>query len=230
MKNLKATLALGMIFLFTHSFGQSNTIMSEGTKAEKKTAETYLDIMVNMVTTNFNYGESDNALSDFKKSTRGVQAGLSFQAGVTPSFSLVSELYYIRKGGTLKADNPMSHVESTIKLNTIELPVMARYYFGRLYLNAGPSLAYNFDGHLKTNEGSDKLLFNNSSAGYKRLDAGVQVGGGFVIPSKKKRVALDIRYVYGLTDISNSMDMRTRSLMISLHFSKLWKNNPLSKK
>ncbi|MBK6989200.1 MAG: hypothetical protein IPH33_13850 [Bacteroidetes bacterium] len=64
--------------------------------------QTHFDIMVNMATTNLNYGEAENNLTDYKKSLRGLQASFSFQASVTPSFSLVSELYYMRKGGTLK--------------------------------------------------------------------------------------------------------------------------------
>lgn len=230
MKAIKTTLVLGMIFLSTLTFGQSNEMMSWKTENKKKSAQTHFDIMVNMASTNLNYGSAESSLTDYKKSIRGLQAGFSLQAGVTPSFSLVSELYYMRKGGTLKTNNPMTGNESTIKLNSIELPVLARFHIGRIYLNAGPSMAYNFSGNRKFSEGSTKLEFSGSNDGFKRYDASIQVGGGFAIPSKKKSITVDVRYIHGLSDITNGHDIKTRSLLVSLYFSKLWKTNPLAKK
>jgi hypothetical protein len=186
--------------------------------------------MVNGVSTNINYGGSNNILSDYKKSVKGIQAGLSFQAGITPTFSLVSELYYIRKGGKLKANNPLNIYESRLKLNTLELPVLARFHMGKFYLNAGPSIAYNLSGSRKIEDVSSKLSFSNSPEGFKRFDACIQMGGGFAFPFKQKRIALDIRYVYGLTNITYGQEMRNRALMVSVNFSKAWKTNPLGKK
>ena len=79
------------------------------------------------------------------------------------------------------------------------------------------------------NDESAKLSFKNSGEGFKRLDAGIQMGGGFEFPLKQKRVALDIRYVYGLTNIAYGKEMHNRALMISVHFSKAWKTNPLGR-
>ena len=124
----------------------------------------------------------------------------------------------------------MSSAESSLHLNTIELPVMARLHLGRFYMNAGPSIAYNLSGNSKIDDASTKLSFNNSTAGFKRFDAGVQMGGGVEFPFKQKRIALDIRYNYGLTNISCDREIHNRAVMISVHFSKLWKTNPLSKR
>jgi hypothetical protein len=97
-------------------------------------------------------------------------------------------------------------------------------------MNAGPSIAYNLSGNSKIADASTKLTFTNSTAGFKRFDAGVQMGGGVEFPFKQKRIALDIRYNYGLTNISYDKDMHNRAVMISVHFSKLWKTNPLGRK
>ena len=66
-----------------------------------KTARTFLDLMVNVVSTSLNYGGDNSGLADYKKTNNGIQAGASFQAGITPGFSLVTELYYIRKEALL---------------------------------------------------------------------------------------------------------------------------------
>ncbi len=97
---------LGMMFLSAAAFGQTKMPESIKTEQGKKTPKTYLDLMVNVVSTNLNYGGSNSDLADYKKSANGIHAGVSFQAGITPAFSLVSELYFLKKGGKLKANNP----------------------------------------------------------------------------------------------------------------------------
>jgi hypothetical protein len=230
MKNrIQAGLAIGMVFLSANTFGQTNELRPIKTKEETKTAKTYLDLMVNVVSTNLNYGSSNSTLADYKKSVNGIQAGLSFQAGITPRFSLVSDLYFMKKGGKLKTNNPLSVSESSLRLNTIELPVLARFHFNKFYLNAGPSIAYNLSGNRKTEGVSTDLSFKNSSEGFRRLDTGIQIGGGYMFQIKEKRLSLDIRYNCGLTNISHSKEMYNRGLMISMNFSKPWNTNPLGR-
>lgn len=229
-KKLQAGLIISMIILSTNAFSQTKQPESRKINDGKKTPKTYLDLMVNVVSTNLNYGASNRALANYKKANNGVQAGASFQAGIAPGFSLVSELYFMRKGGNLKANNPLTNNESTLRLNTLELPVLARFHVGKFYMNAGPSIAYNLSGNKKINDLSTKLPFENSSEGFKRFDAGVQMGGGFEFPFKQRRIALDIRYNYGLTNLVHSKEMYNRTLMISVHFSKAWKTNPLARK
>lgn len=213
-QKVQTGLILSMIFLSAVTFGQTKT---------------YLDLMVNVVSTNLNYGASNSALVDYKKSANGIQAGASFEAGITPGFSLVSELYYVKKGGKLKAGNPLTTNESSLRLNTLELPVLARFHLGKFYMNAGPSIAYNLSSKNTMGNLSTKLSFNNSGEGFKRFDAGVQMGGGVEFPFKQKRIALDIRYSYGLTDIAYDKEIHNRVVMISVHFSKAWKTNPLGR-
>jgi len=177
-------LVMSMIFLSAATFGQTISQGPKKTSDSKKTAKTYLDLMINVVSTNLNYGGSNSMVADYKKSSNGIQAGVSFQAGITPGVSLVSELYFMRKGGKLKANNPFATSETSLRLNTIELPVLARFHFGKFYINAGPSIAYNLSGKRKIEDVSTKLSFANSTEGFKRFDAGVQMGGGVEFPFK----------------------------------------------
>jgi Outer membrane protein beta-barrel domain len=228
-KQLKKWLVVGMTFLSAVAFGQTKVPELVEVNSSKKTAKTYLDLMVNVVSTNLNYGGANSSLADYKKTANGIQAGISFQAGVTPGFSLVSELYFIRKGGKLKANNPFTGKESNLRLNTIELPVLARFHIGKFYLNAGPSIAYTLSGKRKIEEVSTKLSFENAVEGFKRFDAGIQMGGGVEFPLKRRRIAVDIRYNYGLTNISYDKEVHNRAVMVSVHFSKPWKRNPLGR-
>jgi len=226
-KILQTGLVLGMIFLCGRTFGQSQGIGSEKIKADKM-PETYLDLVLNVVSTNFNYGRSNSSLSDYKKSTFGAQVGASFQAGITSDFSLVSELYFIMKGGQLDASNPLTANKTTLRFYALELPVLARFHFGKFYANAGPSIAYNLYGTRKMEGSTAALSFNNSGEGFRRVDAGIQMGAGYRFKIKRKSVALDVRYTYGLSNVSHDQEMYNRYLNISLHFSKPWKTNPLA--
>jgi hypothetical protein len=228
-QKVQTGIILGMIFFSVTTFGQTKDPESTNINEGRKTAKSYLDLMVNIVNTNLNYGGSNSTLADYKKPAFGLQAGASFQAGITPGFSIVSELYFMRKGGTLKANNPLTVSESSIHINTIELPMLARFHFGKFYLNAGPSVAYNLSGSVKINDATTKLSFRNSTEGFKRFEAGVQMGGGIEFPCKQRRIALDIRYNYGLTNLAYGRDIYSRELMISVHFSKPWKTNPLGR-
>ncbi len=229
-KVVQTGLIMNLIFLSAVTFGQRQTPESKRINEDKKVAKTYLDLMINVVSTNLNYGGSNSAVSDYKKSSNGIQAGASFQAGITPGFSLVSELYFMRKGGKLKVDNPLTSSKSSIGLNTIELPVLARFHVGKFYVNAGPSIAYTLSGDRKIEDISTKLSFTNSTQGFKRFDAGIQMGAGVEFPFKQRRIALDIRYNHGLTNIAYDKEMYNRAVMISVHFSKAWKTNPLGRK
>ncbi len=229
-KVVQTGLVMSMIFLSAATFGQTKTPGATKKNDGKKTAKTYLDLMVNVVATNINYGDANSGLADYKKTANGIQAGASFQAGITAGFSVVSELYFMRKGGNLKANNALTNNKSSIHLNTVELPVLARFHFGKFYVNAGPSIAYNISGTRKIEDVSSKLSFKNTTEGFKRFDAGVQVGGGVEFPCKQRRIALDIRYNYGLTNISYNKEIHNRAVMISVHFSKPWKTNPLRRR
>ncbi len=219
-KKVQTGLLMGLMLLSTVALGQTPQSANGNISRKQKSAGTYVDLMVNMASSNLNYGGLNNELSDYKKSSKGIQAGFSVQAGLSPWFSLVSELYFMRKGGKLEVNNPSTTAASEFRFNTLELPVLARFHMGNFYLNAGPSIAYNMSGKSTIGEVSNKLSFGNSAGDFRRIEAGVQVGGGVAFPLKQKRIALDIRYNYGLTNISRINEMYNRGLMISVHFSK----------
>ena len=68
MKTIKTAVVLGLIFLSTSTFGQSDTTISEKNQNKKRSAQTHLDVMVQMTTSNLNYGSAESSLSDYKKS------------------------------------------------------------------------------------------------------------------------------------------------------------------
>ncbi|WP_207494866.1 porin family protein [Aridibaculum aurantiacum] len=183
-------------------------------------------ISLNSLTTNFNYGKSNTALEPYKKNYKGFQAGFSYQAGISPMFSVVPELYFAVKGGRLKENNPLTGSKSTLRVNSLEIPVLARLHCNKLYLNAGPYAGYNVGGRLKidgTNtspETTEKVSFGNSSADFKRWDFGFQAGAGYNFNLKQSVLTLDVRYGYGLVNFSRDIERYNRMLNISVQVSR----------
>lgn len=197
---------------------------------------TYLDLLVNYSPSTFYYGDANDDLKDYRENLKGLQAGLSFQAGITEHFTAVAELYYMQKGSQFKSDNPINHAKTKTRLHMIEMPVMARVHFGRVYLNAGPSLAYQLAGKVKveatetTPKTETKINFGSGANEFKRWDAGMEVGGGYELPFKKTmRITFDVRYHVGLVNISNVSEIYNRSFLFNIMISKPWKKNPLAR-
>lgn len=202
--------SLLIVFFYFTSFSQTNRF----------------SISINSLTTNFNYGKANGELQPYKKNFKGLQAGVSYQAGITPSFSLVPELYFAMKGGILKDKNPVTSNKSTLRLYTIEMPVLARVHCKKLYLNAGPYIAYATGGRIKI-DGADiipgtstSISFEKSNGNFKRWDAGIQAGAGYNFDMKKSVLTLDVRYSYGFVNMSNDIERYNRMLIISLVLSK----------
>lgn len=198
--------------------------------------KTYFDVLINLVPSSFHYGDANEGLKDFKKNLNGLQAGVSWQAGVTPNLSLVSEFYFLMKGGRLTEGNSLTDMPAKTRLYTLELPALARVHLGNFYLNGGPSVAYNLSGKTifeeteSTPKESYKLLFDGSDGSYNRWDAAVQLGAGYEFKLKKARLALDLRYSHGLVNVANGMERYNRYLNFNILISKPWKTNPLAKK
>lgn len=195
----------------------------------------HLHLLLNAVNTSFNYGDSNSELQSYKKRITGGQIGVTFQGGITQGLSVVAETYFIMKGGTLKNNNPLTTSKSTLRLYQMEMPVLARLHFGKFYVNSGPYIGYVLGGRIKS-EGSETIpasskpiSFDNTAGGFKRWDMGVQAGAGYVFQLKKASLALDLRYGYGLANVSRDEERYNRVLNFSIFIFKPWKSNPLVK-
>lgn len=185
----------------------------------------HLTIVVNTTDVGINYGDKNSLLKSFKETIRAPRAGVSFQAGVTKKLSMVGELYYATKGGVLNEGNSLTQDKSTLKLYSAELPIMARFHIGRIYVNSGPYISYIFSGRVKTSGPEAGTISFNNTNGLRRFEMGMQAGAGYVFDIKKGKLAIDLRYGHGLTSVSNNIARYNRMLSISVGVYKPWKKN-----
>jgi hypothetical protein len=136
----------------------------------------------------------------------------------------VTEAYFVKKGGAVKADNPVDGMKSSLKLYTVEVPVLARIHVGKFYFNAGPYANYIFSGKkFSDSEGNQSISFGSAVGDFKKWEAGVQGGAGYQFSLKKTRMALDVRYTHGLTSIASDRDLFNRTINISVLVHRSWK-------
>ena len=103
-QKLQLALVSGMLFLSANSFGQ--------------TAHTYLDIKVNVVSTNLYYGEANSSLDKYKKSARGIQAGdAAFQgkARTRADLALKALWYFHDQAG--RDSRPLTRLQHQIRID-----------------------------------------------------------------------------------------------------------------
>lgn len=214
MKHVLQSFALHLLMLF----------LMTGTVKGVTAQESTFRISVNTLTTNFNYGASNSALQSAKKNLTGLQLGASYQVALTRSFSIVPELYFALRGGKLDA-NAIHPQSSTVKLYTLEAPVLARWQIRKWYVNAGPYAAYALGGRIKTKDAVSKeehtsnISFGHAPDAFKRWDLGLQAGLGYGVQMKRRVLNIDARYGYGLLNLSNGLERYNRTFNLSIQVS-----------
>jgi hypothetical protein len=188
--------------------------------------ENKFSIVINAVNTNFNYGQSDNNLDEYKKAINGFQVGVSDEIILTKKFSIVPSLYFIMKGGSLNEGNQMDGKYSKLRFYNLEFPVQAKFTIGHFFVGAGPYISYSLAGKLKTIESKNtpeitsNVTFGNDKGDYNRWETGLQFSTGYAFPSRKREYILGLHYGHGLTNISNNFERYNRVFSISLNILK----------
>jgi hypothetical protein len=152
----------------------------------------------------------------------GFIVGVAAEFSISERISIQPELLFHQKGYTITTSETFgsatANYSETLTLNYLELPVMAKYTFGKFYANAGLFFGYGVGGSHKgevtfgadTEKYSGKVIFESEPDNYDGDDwfvdtpfeMGIGLGGGY----KLGKVMLDIRYGIGLTSIYSQKD------------------------
>jgi hypothetical protein len=186
-------------------------------------------------------GVAELGVSAETKRRMGFQIGAYLTRQLSGNLSFQPEVHYIQKGA--KVDVSISDIEggagsstaeASIKFAYLEVPLLLRYDMNqgksvRPFLVAGPAVALRiscniglgFEGaSLNTDCADADDGETESDDPFKKFDAGVMVGGGISGTLSARPVSLQVRYSYGLINISTQdADGRSpRNTGISLLF------------
>lgn len=145
-----------------------------------------------------------DAYNDMKDPLFGGQA-FGFYHWEKNHFALQPELGWIQKGVVLGE----SDYKIRTNVNYLELPVLLMGVFGKsnkFTVFAGPSIAYGITGHWTYIENGEKnresIDWNDDE--FARTDISLHVGTSALIPLRTGRCNVDVRYIYGFTNLSTS--------------------------
>lgn len=126
-------------------------------------------------------------------------------------FSAQVEALYVQNGGKIQNGG------EEIRVHQLNLPVFLKYrVVGGLKINAGGYVGAIIGGDSKIGE---EWTTEGFSDAFKTFDAGVLVGAEYQLPNNG--VFIDVRYNWGLTDISNfegSSAIRNKNLQVGLGY------------
>jgi hypothetical protein len=168
---------------------------------------------------------------DNNKWLPGWSAGGFIMYSSVNHFGISGDILYSQKGArfenVLVIATPTDYIQ---RINYLEIPVLARYFLtlsGSFRPNffIGPSLGLKLNAKLKNIEqGGNELPDRDVSDQFRTADLGLTGGFAFnfqVAPGK--RILLDARYTYGLTDITlidiNMAPTSLRNSAITLNLS-----------
>jgi hypothetical protein len=153
---------------------------------------------VNFATLDFDEGDTEE-----NKGLTGLMAGVFFIRPIDGNFGVQIEGLISQKG--TKVEDDFFDEELEIKLNYLEIPVLARYElpFGTgdsvFHVYAGPTFGIKLSDSQKI-DGED--LDDDFERDVKGSDIGLAFGGGVSFDMW----VIDLRYTHGLTNINDDVD------------------------
>ncbi len=175
----------------------------------------------------FNSSKLTSDINEYnEESILGYNAGVFLRLNLGKAY-IQPEAYFTRKGGKLKfnptIDPGVGTIDNKIKLNTLDIPILLGYKIidlkiAKLRINAGPvaSFILNKEVDVKIGEGqsSSEPLSKND---FKNAIWGIQAGAGIDI----SQFTIDVRYEWGINDISDIQSMESKSNLINISLG--WK-------
>ena len=164
----------------------------------KINAQSTIGIRAGVISSKFDVQNGD--IADDYESKLGADIALvaDFPIGI---FSISPEFHWLQKGSKLKDLNG-SFEDATRTFNYLEIPLLAKVTFGQdvgFFFFGGPSVGYLLNGTDKDNDGQTNDIDLDF---YKRVEYGLHVGGGIAFGV----IRVDIRYIYGLTNVFDGDD------------------------
>lgn len=183
---------------------------------------------VNAQTTTTTSTSSYNSYNSTPEASFGVKGGFNisnmytenaddenvlygFNAGVYATFplsdiiSIQPELYYTTKGSELDYNNAFISGSSRLRLDYIQLPIMAKFNIGEHFnVHLGPYGAFLVGANVKSENDADIFEFdeNLDTDDFEKFEFGLAAGVEFAFDP----LTVGLRYDYGLTTVGKEQN------------------------
>ncbi|RMF29344.1 MAG: PorT family protein [Bacteroidetes bacterium] len=156
------------------------------------------------------------------KSIVAPNAAFMIEIALNDKLAFQPEISYLQKGFKT-GENNIFFGDFVARLNYVEVPLLLKYKFSSegvaFFLLGGPAAGYALSGKTKEDGESSKI---EDWSEYRRFEIGAHLGGGLWIPSGNGAVCIDVRILWGLSNLNKAEDddskVRNQGLGISLGY------------
>jgi len=153
-----------------------------------------------------------------RESINGFTLGAVLEVGLGGNLFLQPEAVFIQKGSELE----LPTLGEKINVNYLDIPILLKVKLLNadlinINLLAGPSFGLALNGEETVGNQTVDINFGGEN-GLKRFDLGINAGGGVGVNLGTIGVFGDVRYLFGISDISDDSDreIKNKGLNISL--------------
>lgn len=161
----------------------------------------------------------ENGTNIDQESINGFTLGAVLEIGLGGNVFLQPEAVFIQKGSELQVLND----ENKFNVNYLDIPVLLKIKLlnsNLLNINVlgGPSFGLALNGEQTTAVGQTVDINFGGDDGLKRFDLGINAGGGVGINLGSIGVFGDVRYLFGVSNISenDNREIKNKGLNLSV--------------
>ncbi len=172
-----------------------------------------------MAGANYSKVSQDPASSDVTFDYKvGFLAGGFLGIAVNDVFSVEPQAFFVQKGSKLSGTGSNSSLTGSIKVSSIEVPVLGKFWIPVSDSQVKPFIFAGPYGAFKVSCSVDGAAFGSTSTDcnqanqidIKSTDFGATGGAGLEFKAGQQVVRVDARYDFGLTNINNSSSDNTK--------------------
>jgi hypothetical protein len=177
-------------------------------------SQTNIGFKAGLTVSNWAYSEPTTVTQERKM---GIQAALPIEINFNQLIALQPEFCFIQKGDKTEFGN--GSYTSKVSTNNLEVPLLLKLKFGKsmaFVINGGLYGGFALKGKVKyegSSNSAEEREIDFEKDKVRRADAGVILGIGFKAPMNNGYFTMDLRYTYGLTDLSmeSSNDLKVHN-------------------
>ncbi len=133
----------------------------------------------------------------------GYHGGVFYNIPLSPAFSIQPEVLFTTKGTRSEFDIANFNGNSTLRLNYIDVPVLAVLEFGEKFeIMAGPYMGFLLSADFQTELDNNSLTIDLKRESFRAVDYGAALGFGLNFGA----IQTGALYYIGLQDVSESDD------------------------
>lgn len=159
-----------------------------------------------------------------QSTVNGFTLGAVVEIGITDNIFIQPEAIFLQKGSELNT----SITGLTTNVNYLDIPVLLKIKLINtdllnINLLGGPSLGLALNGEETTAGGQTVDINFGGENGLKRFDLGINAGGGVGINLGSIGIFGDVRYLFGVSDISEDANREIKNKGLNLSVGLMFK-------